>query len=179
MATLHTLPQKTALDDNDQYDAAIAEAEEIYRALSYQERRFVEIFLSNGNAKTAALQAGYPEHIAMMASTLMNRSHIRRALRAGRETMRETRRQTDVLGSQAATEVLLSMMLADRETPASVRAQIAMRLADKMPMSASREFEGDLVDDSAMEQIEGRKAMLALIEAQKTDDVDADDIVIK
>ncbi len=137
--------------------------------LTRQERTFLTRYVMTGDAYTAAVDAGYSIVYAMTASVLLDKPHIRKALKAVRATQRESLRQRQINEAMRATGIL-SQMMADNDMVPQVRLAAAMKLIDASGATAAGEMKESLKDDAPLEKIKHDKSKLALVEFKKTKD---------
>lgn len=136
-------------------------------ALSRQEFNFLMEYIREGNAATAAKKAGYSLQMSLLASTILDRPHVRKALKAIRATQRETLRQRQINAAGFALDTVQSVML-DATVSHAVRLNAATKLIDISGTVAPDEMAEQLRDDTPMERIAGGKMALALKEAEET-----------
>lgn len=155
------------------YEPSIEEAFDQYQQertilddLSRQELAFLIEYVRSGDAPGAARRVGYSPRMALLASTLLDKPHIRKALRAIRATQRETLRQRQINSAVMALDIVQDIV-SDVGTTPETRLKAAMKLIDISGSTAPKEMSDDLRDDAPMERIEGTKMALALKEAEE------------
>lgn len=145
------LEEKTALDD-----------------LTRQEFSFLMEYIRGGDAATAAKKAGYSLQMSLLASTILDRPHVRKALRAVRATQRETLRQRQINAAAFALDTVQSVML-DPTVNHAVRLNAASKLIDISGTAPSEEMSHQLRDDAPMERVASTKLALAVKEAKESE----------
>lgn len=149
------VPMGESAEDNE------VEIESPLDTLTPAERAFVEGFCLKGNAAAAAYQAGYSGEVALTAAhTLLRKPHIRQAVRAMRETQRETHRQKGLLAALEGQNVLLELSVSEM-VGETTRLNAAARLLTAVAVPIGKDMSDDLMDDSAVEAVPAEKARLA------------------
>ncbi len=139
-------------------------------ALSRQELLFLLSYVQNGDAAGAARKAGYSPNMALMAASLLDKPHIRKALRAIRATQRETLRQRQINSAAMALD-MVQEIVSDPTVGHETRLRAAMKLIDISGSTAPKEMQDELRDDAPMERVNKEKIALAFEEAQKAQNV--------
>ncbi len=154
------------------FEAIQSEPETPLDALSRQEMAFLLGYVRNGDAAGAALAAGYTPHMSLLASTLLDKPHIRKALRAIRATQRETLRQRQINSAAYALDVVQDIV-SNPSVAYETKLKAAMKMIDISGSVAPREMGEELRDDAALERVSADKISLAFDEATKVDDLKA------
>ncbi len=157
------------------YEPTIEEAFDQYQKertilddLSRQELAFLVEYVRSGDAPGSARKAGYSPQMALLASMLLDKPHIRKALRAIRATQRETLRQRQINSAVMALDIVQDMIMDVTASP-ETRLKAAMKLIDISGSTAPKEMSDELRDDAPMEKVAGTKMALALQEAAEAD----------
>jgi len=142
--------------------------------LDGMERTFVIHFMANGNAREAAKAARYSRNVQECASVLLNKPRIRKAIRAMRASRRESVREFNELSAQLGVQTMVSMVL-DPEIPPQMRLAAAARLASQSTVTPGRDMTDDLTDDVALEKLDSKKSVMAVMEFKKSNETVVDE----
>ena len=133
------------------------------------ERRFLLDFMKSANAYSAAMDAGYSEIVASQAGDLLlGKPEIKRALRALRNTHRESVRQSVINATSQAVGTLVDQMQ-DPMVPPQVRVSAADKLLQLSGLTPPEQFNEVPRNDAPLEGLPAPKAQMMLEESKKGD----------